>query len=306
MSESNEPINEFELKDELFAEQIKAALEEDKKVGNDVKEEGTSEQNVPTSDLVPELSEEEKQAVEMGWDPNYEGPNPVSAHEFIRVGQLIEAKRDASKRAKAEALKVEELSRKMDILVEHNKKLAELQHRKELDALNAQRLQKIQEGDLEAVQQIERKQMETQAEFQKVATPSQNSTYYHPSVLEWEKDNSFWLKSNDPNHLEMKQYLAAQAEYYNKYMPNIDPEVAVKKIDAALKAQFPDNYKKTEEVIAPKAHAPKIGASRSAKSSVSFSSFSADEKILFEQVRRADPKFTPEQFSEMYLTKRKS
>ena len=127
------------IEEEVLEAQIKAELEKDKPV-EAVTEEATTE--VTEEKTYTELEVEQ---MEKGWDPNKE--DGVSAKEFKRVGEIIEAKRKASKEAQVKSKEVEELTQTVKQLVEHNKSIAKAAYEKAQKDLALQKMEKIQEGE---------------------------------------------------------------------------------------------------------------------------------------------------------------
>jgi hypothetical protein len=245
-----------------------------------------------------EYSDVEKEQMELGWDPEKTGPSAVSAEEFKRVGQIIEAKRAASKRADIANKEVQELTKTVRNLVEHNKKVEKAAYAKALTDLQSERDEKISLGDVQGVKDLDLKekvllkaQESVDIELPTPETPQSLS----PELDSYRERNKFWLEGTSPEDRKM-QILANKAiDYLREAEPNIDEKSAIAYIESAVQTQF-----KTKFANLNKEKAQSVMTSTSTKSSGKLSSLgdlSSDERSTFLAIQKVDKAYTLEEFS---------
>lgn len=239
------------------------------------------------------FTELELEQMERGWDPDH--PDGVSAKEFKRVGEIIDAKRAASKKAAAANKEVEELTKTVKNMVERQRKAEQLIYEKAMKDLALQKMQKIQEGDVDGVLVIEQEQqrLETTKPSTESVVDSTPQEEDHPAILEFRKRNSSWLQSTSPEDIEMQEYVKYRAGVYMKNDPDIDPDVAITSIEEGLAKEFPDKFsnpKKTKPPVTLKSTA--VGGS----SSYSSANLSFEEREEFNLIKKADPSYTLKEY----------
>jgi hypothetical protein len=268
----------------------------------------TEEESVINS---PEVAEEKPQReftaleleqMELGWNPDKEGG--VSAAEFKRVGEIIEAKRRASKEAQLKSREVQELTQTVKQLVEHNKAMALASLKAKNEELARLKMEKIQEGDVEAVLRIEQEQ-----KLHEAANMAENTVNNPPVVEESEDVKAFkvkydqYLKGSSEEDIEIQSIVRGKVEYLMKTNPNIDEKVAIQQIEATLAKRFPEKFDLGNKQRASKVSASTVSG-KSVKSDLS-ANMTLEEKYLFESIRSVDKTFTLDNFADMYLKHRK-
>lgn len=243
-----------------------------------------------------EYTEVEKEQMALGWDPHKTGPTAVSAEEFKRVGQIIEAKRAASKRADVAAKEVQELTKTVRALVEHNKKLELATFKRAIMELEAEKEQKISEGDVVAVKNIDLKLEATveaskQAEAIPVPAEPQEMTEAASAYLD---RNKFWLYGNSAEDKKMQLLTSAVVDYLKKAEPDISEEAAIQMIESEVKAKFPHRFENPNKDKAP-AVIPK--STGSAVKTQSLSALSPEDKAMFLNIQKVDPTYTIQEFT---------
>lgn len=270
----------------------------------------TSEEVVTESSVVEEKKPErvftalELEQMEKGWDPYKEGG--VDAAEFKRVGEIIEAKRAASKAAKAARSEVAELTDTVKQLVEHNKKLALAAIEKQQKELALAKMEKIRDGDVDGVISIEQEQARLQAERQaqdSIKAPEAVATEeLSPEVISFRQKYDSYLTGTSEEAIAVQAVVKSKIEYYMKNNPNVDEKVAIRDIEETLSKVFPDKF----EVKQPSKVAKVSVGSQSKPSGNDFAAnMSFEDKALYESVRAVDPTFSLEDFHKMYLKSKK-
>lgn len=140
---------------------------------------------------VPEVSESETRARELGWKPEkeYEGDKRwVNADEFLERQELYDGIHKANRKAK-------KLEKVIDNLVLHNKKIEEVAIQKALDKLRQEKKVAAKENDIEKVVDID-EQIEKTKETLTTTTKASGST---DDILEEFKESNPWFdpSSND-------------------------------------------------------------------------------------------------------------
>ncbi len=106
----------------------------------------------------------ELQAMAQGWKPS----GVKSAAEFLRAAPLYT---ELEKRGR----RIDSLEKKLDAILEYNKKQEDLRRAQELDYLNNERINAIQQGSVERVQKVEKQIADYVVTPEPVATDLQGS-----------------------------------------------------------------------------------------------------------------------------------
>lgn len=81
----------------------------------------------------------EQEAIDQGWDPNFEGDNKRSAREFVDRGELLG-------KIKSQSQEIREVKRVADALALHNKNVFVAAHEKALKDLTEAKIKALDEG----------------------------------------------------------------------------------------------------------------------------------------------------------------
>lgn len=297
--EMPEMFDDKSLKEEMLAKQITDALAEGEKLTEgEVAKEGIK-QEVP-EEVGRVYTDIEVEQMDRGWDPNKE--DGVSAKEFKRVGEIIEAKRKASKEAYTKSKEVEELTMTVKQLVEHNKAMAQLAHKQALQQLDLKKMEKIQEGDVDGVFKIDNERAALQeAARQTLQVPQQEQqpTQDSEAVSAFKTKYKDALMGTTKEDKKVQALVKAQVQYYMENDPNIDEKLAISEIEEMLSKNYPERFMdkvaKTTSKVAVSTVTTK-GASTDVSSKMSL-----EDKVLFEQIKAADPTFKLDDFAKLYL-----
>lgn len=116
--------------------------------------------NVEEEDT-PEFTQTEVKAMEDGWRPEeeWEGESTdfVGAREFNFRGELMSKITSQSGKLHDQNKKVEELTKALKVLGEHQKKTTEVEHKRIMDALKREKVMALDEDDNMAVVEIDEK-----------------------------------------------------------------------------------------------------------------------------------------------------
>lgn len=142
-------------------------------------------------EIVPEVSDKEQKARELGWKPEaeYEGDKRwVGAEEFLERQELYDGIHKANRRVKKQ-------DKVIETLVAHNKKIEEVAIQKAIDALRLERLEAAKDNDVHKVVVLDEKIDEAKGKL-----PSAKPNTPSPSaVMEEFKEQNEWFDEASPN-----------------------------------------------------------------------------------------------------------
>lgn len=289
MLEENNKLQE-QLEIEKFRNQIKDELKLDEVESTEQVEDNNEPQYTP----------EEMQAMEAGWDPNYQGENRVDAREFLRVGQIIEAKRAASKRAELASKEVQELTKTVKQLVEHNKQLEKASYEKALKELQAQKRTAIENGDVQTFDNLEQQEKLVQqqvSEAVKSEVSESNSNTppeLKPEAKEFIERNKDWFNNSNEENQKMA-FAASQYEQFKlQTSPNKSYAEILKETEEFVKREFPhrfENQNKSKPAVVLKSTAPST-AVKTAHDSL----LSREQRDIFYSIKKADPSYSMDDY----------
>lgn len=192
-------------------------------------------EEVKTDAQVVEPSATELQAMESGWVPKdkYSGDEHkwVDAGEFLRRGELFSKIEDQSKQLK-------DVRRALDEMKKLHSQVREVEYKRALDALRAQKKTALEEGDAEAVIAADERMdlvKEQQKQLQSQPDTSAQEGTNHPEFVQWTERNS-WYKTYTP----MKAF--ADALGADLARAGNSPSEVLKKVEAEVKKEFPHRF----------------------------------------------------------------
>lgn len=242
-----------------------------------------------------EVTKEEKQYTDLeveqmalGWDPNKE--DGVSAKEFKRVGEIIEAKRLASKKAKIADTKVEELTKTVKTLVEQNRAVAEAVRAKTLREIEDRKLAAIDAGDRQAFKLAEAEQAAIAYEAQKQVQASQ-AVPIPQDIVDFKEQNKDWLNGTSALDIAMTQYVVAQAKKFETENPDIDPKLAIQQIKEGLAEINPSRFGEKTKVSL-----TSTSTTSGKGKDYSQSRLSYEQKKTYDDIWSADNSYTIEEY----------
>jgi hypothetical protein len=183
-------------------------------------------------------TEIEKLAMEIGWNPDFEGEGAKTAEEYIKNSREIQdTMRDLMRK---QTTTISELKSGIDAINKHNQnvykaEVANLQAK--ITQLKAEKRDAIEEGDVEKVEQIDN---QIDGINQIPATPAAQPapTQPDPEFVKWHKQNTWY--QTDP------EMTAVADEIYEKLPKSLPTSRVFKKINEQMSELYPD-------VIKPKA-----------------------------------------------------
>lgn len=186
----------------------------------------------------PELSEVEKQAMELGWKPKDQfdestGKKWRSAEEFMDRQPLYETIESLKKQVKRQETAVENL-------VRHNAQVEKAAYERAVRELKAARAAAIEDGDMKKAEALRDQLEDTKAAAAQVQVP----TGPDPVFVEWKERND-WYQEDDvlTNYADgLGNKLAAKG---------LHPHDIFKEVERQVREKFPTKFRNPNKDAAP-------------------------------------------------------
>ena len=179
----------------------------------------------------------ELKAMESGWVPKqeYSGEEHkwVDAGEFLRRGELFKKIEDQSKQLK-------DVRNALNEMKKLHGQVREVEYKRALDALKAQKKAALEEGDADAVIAADEridlvKEQQKQLQSEPAAVTEQSGAE-HPEFVAWTEQNS-WYKTSSP----MKAF--ADALGADLAAAGNSPSEVLRKVAAEVRKEFPNKFR---------------------------------------------------------------
>lgn len=200
-----------------------------------------SEQNLPqegletTEQVTPELTPVEQEALNSGWVPkdqfNGDEHKWVDAAEYLRRGELF-------KKIESQSKELKDVKRALQEMKKLHSEVREVEYKRALETLKAQKKAALEEGDADAVIAADERIdliKEQQRALQQETPEVPQSGEEHPEFVEWKSRNS-WYTSSTP----MKAFAdALGAELASQ---GLTPPQVLRKVEEEVKKEFPHKF----------------------------------------------------------------
>lgn len=300
----SENINIQEINAEAERLMAEAELRQYTEQADDKKDVVEKTEAEHTKNIVEDQNEErqfspiELEQMEKGWDPNH--PNGVSAEEFKRVGEIIEAKRKASKEAKSLAREVMELQKGMKQLIDHNKAVEKATYDRAMRELYERKLKLVEEGDVNGVMEVERQQASLTPPIE-IETPKDHSQYTqeeinnNPSVIAFRDEFKDRLNGKDPADKAFQAFLQVRASEIQSSGKDIDIDEAINLLRDEIKAAFPHITENPNKDKPPLTLRSTVSPTKAA-AKPSISKLSFEQRATLAQIQAVDPTYSTDEF----------
>ncbi len=200
----------------------------------------TEKPPVETTEVItekaPELSPVEQRALEMGWRPKeeFDGDEEdfIDAQEFVRRKPLFEKIEHVGKELK-------ETRKALKALQEHHQKVKEAEYQNALKALKAEKKAALEEGDADALIEIDERLASVKAEeVAQRAQQAQEARAPHPNFVQWVQKNQ-WYQSD----VELRSVADQIGTAYAVKNPDVAPDDVLKYVEQRIKKLYPENFK---------------------------------------------------------------
>lgn len=193
------------------------------------------EGNTPPPEDTPKLSAAEQQAMEQGWVPQDEWEGDPDqwrpAKEFLDRGELFKKIEDQNRTIK-------EFKRALDDLKGHHAKTRETEYARAIQALKAQKIAALEDGDAAAVvkldDQIDLVKDEQSKLKQAAVQPQQDQL--NPEFVNW-VDKNKWYETSQP----MRAY--ADALGRDLAYKGLAPGEVLKEVERQVRDEFPQKFR---------------------------------------------------------------
>jgi len=219
----------------------------------------------------------ELKAIESGWVPkeDFQGDEHkwVEAGEFLRRGELFKKIEDQGKQLKDVRSALNEMKKL-------NGQIQEVEYKRALDTLKAQKKAALEDGDADAVIAADDRidmVKEQQKEMQRQAPSVQSDEgSEHPEFVAWTEQNN-WYKSSTP----MKAFADALGQELAR--AGNSPSEVLKKVAAEVRKEFPNKFRNPNQ---DKAGAVEGGSGRGVNTAGKFSLSDEERSIMNKFVRQ--------------------
>lgn len=196
-------------------------------------------ENLPTGTeqeiTQPELTPVQQEALDAGWVPkeefNGDTEKWVDAAEFLRRGELF-------KKIESQSRELKDVKRALTEMKKLHSEVREVEYKRALDALKAQKKAALEEGDADAVLAAEERidlvkdqQRQLQQEQEEVPTSGEE----HPEFVDWKSRNS-WYSSNKA----MKAF--ADTLGADLAAEGLTPQQVLKRVEQEVRKEFPQRF----------------------------------------------------------------
>ena len=196
-----------------------------------------SDLNVPQEgeQTVPELTAVEQEALASGWVPkdqfNGEEHKWVDAGEYLRRGELF-------KKIETQSKELKDVKRALQEMKKLHSEVREVEYKRALETLKAQKKAALEDGDAEAVIAADERIdliREQQRALQQEQVEVPQSGEEHPEFTDWKSKNS-WYTSNAP----MKAF--ADVLGAELAQQGLTPSQVLKRVEEEVKKEFPHKF----------------------------------------------------------------
>lgn len=224
-----------------------------------------------------EHSPTELKAIESGWVPKEEFQGDehkwVEAGEFLRRGELFKKIEDQGKQLKDVRSALNEMKKL-------NSQIQEVEYKRALDTLKAQKKAALEDGDADAVIAAEDRidmVKEQQKEMQRQSPVAQSDEgSEHPEFVAWTEQNN-WYKSSTP----MKAFADALGQELAR--AGNSPSEVLKKVAIEVRKEFPNKFRNPNQ---DKAGAVEGSSGRGVSSTARFTLSDEERSIMNKFVRQ--------------------
>ena len=224
-----------------------------------------------------EHSPTELKAIESGWVPKEEFQGDehkwVEAGEFLRRGELFKKIEDQGKQLKDVRSALNEMKKL-------NSQIQEVEYKRALDTLKAQKKAALEDGDADAVIAADDRidmVKEQQKEMQRQSPVAQSDEgSEHPEFVAWTEQNN-WYKSSTP----MKAFADALGQELAR--AGNSPSEVLKKVAIEVRKEFPNKFRNPNQ---DKAGTVEGGSGRGVSSSTRFTLSDEERTIMNKFVRQ--------------------
>lgn len=231
----------------------------------------------------PEYSEIEREAIEMGWNPEgVDGKKNLTAEEFIDRKPLYDEIRQLRKGYK-------EMKAGVEALADHNKRIEERTREQVIAELKMAKREALENEDYDAVLDIDDRIAETRAE------PIDTTPKVNHAFENWVEKNPWY--NQDP---ELREYADMLGDGYFRKNPNKDLEAVYAYVAAETKKRYPEKFGHGDR-RSPSVEGASKGRSTGKRRYSARDLPEQDRQIMKTIVRASGGKITEEEYLKQYF-----
>jgi hypothetical protein len=245
-----------------------------------------------TVEQTPELTPVQQEALSSGWVPkeefNGEQEKWVDAAEFLRRGELF-------KKIEAQGRELKDVRRALVEMKKLHSSVQEVEYKRALETLKAQKKTALEEGDADAVIAADERIDLVKEQQRQLATVQEDipqAGEAHPEFVEWTQRNQ-WYTSSTP----MKAFADALGQELASQ--GLTPPQVLKRVEEEVRKEFPNKFQNPRQN---RASPVENGNSRSSSSSSSFQ-LSPDERRVMQTFVRTGAMTEAEYIKELKKVK---
>jgi hypothetical protein len=192
-------------------------------------------EGAPTQNEPKELTAVEQKAAEQGWVPQEEWEGDPEqwrpAKEFLDRGELFKKIEDQNRTIK-------EFKKALEDLKGHHAKTRDVEYRRALETLKAQKVQAIEDGDAQSVVKIDDQIDLVKEEQRKLATQA-----YEPAVPELNPEFVEWVDRNKWYERDENMKIFADALGQKLAAAGNSPRSVLAEVERQIREEFPHKFK---------------------------------------------------------------
>lgn len=180
------------------------------------------------------------EAIKMGFNPNYNGPNKKTAEQFVRDGSFFR-KIDALKK------QLDEQTEAMKLLVEHNKKKETDAYQRGIQEAIQRRREAVELGDVEAFNKAEAELNNLQQQKQAVPQVPVQSTVPNTAEVSQElkdfmESEKSWFNKNTKENEKMVIEADGLFTLESQYNPHLSQKEVLEIVKQKIRALHPEKF----------------------------------------------------------------
>jgi len=231
-----------------------------------------------------EYTETEQRAMELGWDPNFEGDGtktPKTAEQFLELQPLYDDLRKKNRELK-------KYREEIDSLKSNDKKFAKRIYEQAKKDLQAKKKTAYEEGDTDKVVEVDEELRGLDKEQEEFNKAPQIDNSAQEAFSEWVAQNPWY--QNDPDLAAYADGAGPRVVQENPHLADsngnvINHEEFLKKVTEKTKKAFPDKFKGTTRRQAVEGDTGNTGGS--SKKKYTIKSLPEDERAVAKRVLEA-------------------
>lgn len=203
-----------------------------------------------SEEVVEEYTEAEQKAMELGWDPNFEGENKKTAEQYISEGEKIGLKKQVREKENY----IKDLEAMIKSVKKRQQSLEEDLYNKALKDIEAKRRSAVELADAEAYDKYELEYQDLQKKRTQLAQeeePESASVDDLAEVKAFEERNKGWMNDSSPQNLAMFKDACDMEVLIREKHPEKTTGEIFSDVENYIKSRYADYFKSNLRTDAP-------------------------------------------------------